>query len=377
MKKVLFLSFSGFFEYDGISKKKLAQIKGLKECGCDVVNCYYLADGATGWRRWMMDDELLIDLGTGLRAKIKKRTDYSPIMDFIFAHHISFVYMRSEHNANPFLIHFVKRLRKNDVKVVMEIPTYPYDQEYSAFKSKCWLFIDKLFRKKLAEQLNAIVTFSNERQIFGQRTIQISNGIDFDAIKLKKRRTHLKNELHLIGVAEIHYWHGFDRVIAGLAEYYRSEVKPLCDVYFHIVGEFSGDRERNEILQLIDANQLENYVILHGRSYGPELDNLFDIADVGIGSLGRHRSNITYIKTLKNREYAARGIPFVYSETDLDFDNKPYVMKIPADEKPVDIQEVIDFYRKVRFAPEDIRYSVINLSWKYQMKKVLDFKYDS
>ncbi len=35
---------------------------------------------------------------------------------------------------------------------------------------------------------------------------------------------------------------------------------------------------------------------------------------MGIASLGRHRNGITRIKTLKNREYAARGIPFVYSE---------------------------------------------------------------
>ncbi|MEG2480028.1 MAG: hypothetical protein RSA50_07120, partial [Mucinivorans sp.] len=43
-------------------------------------------------------------------------------------------------------------------------------------------------------------------------------------------------------------------------------------------------------------------------------DDLFEQADIAIGSLARHRSGITTIKTLKNREYAARGIPFIYSE---------------------------------------------------------------
>lgn len=28
------------------------------------------------------------------------------------------------------------------------------------------------------------------------------------------------DELHLIGVAEVHYWHGFDRLVRGLAAYY-------------------------------------------------------------------------------------------------------------------------------------------------------------
>mgnify|MGYP000644641746 CR=1 FL=1 len=42
---------------------------------------------------------------------------------------------------------------------------------------------------------------------------------------------------------------------------------------------------------------------------------MFEQADFAIGSLGRHRSGITHIKTLKNREYAARGLAFTYSET--------------------------------------------------------------
>lgn len=37
-----------------------------------------------------------------------------------------------------------------------------------------------------------------------------------------------------------------------------------------------------------------------------ELDELFNEADFAIGSLARHRSGIDKIKTLKNREYAAR-----------------------------------------------------------------------
>lgn len=370
MINTLFLSFSGYSEYNGISKKKLAQIKGLKECGCDVVNCYYCIDPDNAHRLWMADDNVLIDLGTGIRAKIRKRIDYAPILAYIKEKQISFVYMRSEHNANPFLIRFVRRLRNKGIKVVMEIPTFPYDQEYITFKSKCSLFIDRLFRKKLAKQLDAIITFSNETEIFGQRTIRISNGIDFSSVKLKHDNRE-QSELHLVGVAEIHYWHGFDRVIAGMIDYYRGKSN-INKVFFHIVGEFSGEREKNEILPLITENQLENYVILHGRLFGTALDEVFDRADIGIGSLARHRSNITHIKTLKNREYAARGIPFIYSETDEDFEKMPYILKVPADESPINIGRMIDFYNHVTVTPGEIRDSVRYLSWKNQMQKVLD-----
>lgn len=368
--KIIFLSFHGFNSHNGISKKKLAQIKGLKECGYSVVNCYYTVNPENGDRLWMADDKVLANLGSGIWAKIRKRIDYTPILNYIRKQQIELVYMRSEHNASPFLIRFVKKLSSLGVKTVMEIPTYPYDQEYITFESKCFLFIDRMFRNPLAKELHAIVTFSNQKEIFGQRTIQISNGIDFSSVRLKEKQIR-NGELHLIGVAEIHYWHGFDRVIAGMANYYKDG---SCDykVYFHIVGEFSGERERNEILLPINEFHLGNYVILYGSLFGDDLDEVFDRADIGIGSLARHRSNITYIKTLKNREYAARGIPFIYSETDTDFENMPYKQKVPADESPVDIKKIIQSYFLISETPEQIRNSVCHLSWRSQMKKVID-----
>lgn len=367
--KALYISFNGFSAHNGISKKKLAQIKGLKECGCSVVNCYYTVDPENGDRLWMADDKVLANLGSGIWAKIRKRIDYTPIRNYIKKQQIELVYMRSEHNASPFLIRFVQQLSSLGVKTVMEIPTYPYDQEYITFESKCFLFVDRMFRKRLAKELHAIVTFSNQKEIFGQRTIQISNGIDFSSIKLKENQNRV-DELHLIGVAEIHYWHGFDRVVAGLADYY-SKGPVDCRIYFHIVGDFSGEREKNEILPLIEEYHLEKFVILYGSLYGPDLDLLFDRSDIGIGSLGRHRSNITYIKTLKNREYAARGIPFVYSEIDDDFEKMPYILKVPADESPINTNRLIEFKRLVNETPEKIRNTVKHLSWKNQMEKVL------
>ena len=43
-------------------------------------------------------------------------------------------------------------------------------------------------------------------------------------------------ELNLIGVAEIHRWHGFDRLIRGLADYYSKPKNYI--VRFHVVGYF-------------------------------------------------------------------------------------------------------------------------------------------
>lgn len=318
----------------------------------------------------MVDDEVIADFGTGFTAKVWKRIYYSPIINYARREGIEFVYIRSYHNANPFTLRLVKRLKHIGAKVMMEIPTYPYDQEYITRSMKFHLIIDRCFRHRIAKALDGIVTFSNAKEIFGGNTIRVSNGIDFEAIPMKRRRNDTSKELHLIGVAEIHYWHGFDRLVNGLAEYYRGN--PEYKVYFHMVGPLSGEREREEILPVIRDNHLEPYVLPYGPLHGKELDEVFEKADFAIGSLGRHRSGITYIKTLKNREYAARGLAFTYSETDEDFDRMPYVWKVPPDESPINVQELIDFRKSLDITPAEIRESVRPLSWKAQMQKVID-----
>jgi hypothetical protein len=117
---------------------------------------------------------------------------------------------------------------------------------------------------------------------------------------------------------------------------------------------------------------IKDRVIFHDQLFGEELDKVFNQSCFAIGSLARHRSGITVIKTLKNREYATRGVPFIYSEQDSDFDHQPYVVKAVPDESPIDILQILDFIDTHHFRPEEIRKTVESLSWKIQMRKVID-----
>ena len=368
--KILFVIFHGFDPNNGISKKISYQLEAFKANGHEAHLCYM---DETISKQRIIDNQVIVDYGNGKKGKILKRTEFGSIVDYAIKARIEFVYIRSNHNANPFTIQMVKRMKKAGMKVVMEIPTYPYDQEYFNKSMRRQLIQDKLFRYRFAKQLDAIVTFAEEDFIFGQQTIKISNGIDFNSVRLMKESQHPDNELHLIGVAEIHRWHGFDRVIQGLADYY---IKPQeIKVFFHVVGYFFSPVEREEITHIINENHLEPYIILYGKKHGEELDEIFDKCDFGIGSLGRHRVGIDDIKTLKNREYAARGIPFIYCETDTDFDRQSYVLKMPADESAICIEDIIKFYKQLTVTPQQIRRSIEHLSWKNQMKCVIDSAY--
>lgn len=368
--KILFIVYHGFDPNNGISKKIAYQIRAFNACGLHTHLCYLEENGN---KKRMVDNQTIANYGTGIKSKILKRIEFSSIVNYAIKEHITFVYIRSNHNANPFTINMVKRMKKAGMKVVMEIPTYPYDAEYLSQGMGKQIFQDRIFRKQLAKQLDAIVTFSDFNEIFGKKTIRISNGIDFDSIKIKKSNTTKSTIINLIGVAEIHPWHGFDRVIKGLAAYYAAPHDTI--VKFHIVGYFFFANDEKMFKQIIAENHLEEYIILHGKKHGDELDKIFDECDFGIGSLGRHRVGIDKIKTLKNREYAARGIPFIYSETDEDFDDKKYVLKAPADETPINIHRVIDFFQHLTLSPTDIRTSIKNLSWKNQMRKVVNYAF--
>jgi len=367
MKKVLFVIFHGFDPNNGISKKIFYQVNALKACGLEVHLCYM--DETSGKKR-LIDNQIIADYGDGIISKIKKRINFSSITQYAKENGIDFVYLRSNHNASFFTIQMVKQMKQDGMKVVMEIPTYPYDAEYKAQGISRQIFQDKIFRDQLAKHLDAIITFSDYNVIFGQRTIRISNGIDFDSVKVKSSVNNTEKELNLIGVAEIHTWHGFDRIVKGLANYYSKHRDYI--VKFHVVGYFFSKEGENEFRKLIADHHVERFVILYGKKHGGDLDTIFDYCDFGIGSLGRHRVGIDRIKTLKNREYAARGIPFIYSETDSDFDDKPYILKVPADETPIDIEKIIAFYKTIKLTPLDIRNSIQNLSWKCQMEHVIN-----
>ena len=367
MKKVLFLIFHGFDPNNGISKKISYQVDAFKKCGMEVHLCYM---DETETKKRIIDGNVVADYSNGFISKILKRTDFSAITNYVKDNHIELVYIRSNHNANPFTIRMVKQMKNYGTKVVMEIPTYPYDSEYEAQGMSKQIFFDKIFRNSLAKQLDAIVTFSDYEQIFGKKTIRISNGIDFDSARMKTNINDTSKELNLIGVAEIHEWHGFDRLVRGLAEYYSKPQDYI--VRFHVVGYFFSTEIENEFNKIVIDNHMEDYVILYGKKHGQELDSLFNKCDFGIGSLGRHRVGIDKIKTLKNREYAARGIPFIYSETDSDFDTKPYILKAPADESAINIDCIIAFYNNLSISPMNIRESINNLSWENQMKIVLN-----
>lgn len=365
--KVMFLVFHSLAAHSGISKKILSQVEGLKQNGAEVAFCRLVVD-EDGSKRRVLDDRTLCCFGGGLWAKLRKRVDYSDIVKAAADGGFDLVYIRYDINADPFTVSLMKQLHRKGIRTVVEIPTWPYDGEFrgQGLMMNLQLAIDKIFRMRFFAWCDKVVLYSGPDNLYGCPVIHISNGVDFSRVPLSHsacEKTDARTcSLKLLSVANIHLWHGLDRLIRGMADY------PDCEL--HIVGD--------GLTQIIESYRelalslgISDRVKILGPLYGEALDREFEWADLAVGSLGRHRSGITSIKTLKNREYAARGLAFFYSEEDEDFDNAPYVFKVPADESPIDVKALSGFLSALDMSPEQIRESVLHLSWTAQMGKVI------
>jgi glycosyltransferase involved in cell wall biosynthesis len=198
----------------------------------------------------------------------------------------------------------------------------------------------------------------------------IGNGFDINSVILRLLPNYNGICLHLLCVANVSRWHGIDRLIEGLAAYNG----PL-KIILHIAGE---GYELPHLKQMVTERKLIEQVIFHGFKSGNKLDSLFNICHIAIGSLGLHRIGLNESSTLKAREYCARGIPYIIACGDPDFpDDFPYILRVPPDESPIDIESVVHFAQKVcadSDHPKKMRkYAEENLDWSIKMMKLKGF----
>ena len=360
-------------EFDGISKKILYQVAALKKLGVEVEICCEKIEYNKIFRK-IFNTNITLEKSVGnIMAKRLLYYKYEKTLKYIFENNFEIVYIRYVYMANPYFIKFLKKIKEKNIKVILEVPTYPYDKElvHKDMIRQIKYFIERKYRDKMCNYVDKIITYSNDNEIFGVKTIKISNGIDPNEISIVNKNVKESiNEINFIGVAGIAFWHGFDRFILSMVEYYKNNPKEI--IKFHIVGD--GDKKTvNNLKKLVKENKLEDYVTFYGYRYGKELDKIYDRSNIGIGCLGNFRKGIYKSGALKNKEYCAKGLPIIVAGPDYDFNNCEFICQVSQDESLINIEEVIEWYKNLNMTSEEIRkYAENNLSWDIQMKKVIE-----
>ncbi len=363
--KLLFLTFENIIEGNGVSKKILSQKRAFEKIGHEVeLTSTFIEDGV---KYLNIDDRKTLRVGNKVERYLFIYKTYNYLYDYICNNKIKSVYIRYTSFANYSFLHFLKNLSYDEVKIFIEIPTYPYDMEIPTTSIKVAIdkITEKYYRNRLYKYVNKVVTFSQDDRIFNIPTIKMSNAIDFDIIKLRKKNPN-HAYVKFTCVATLTFWHGYDRLITAIAEYVKLYPKSV-KVCFDVIGEGPA---LNSLIEQVENLNLQDFVKFYGRKDGAELDEIFEDADICVGSLGRYRNNIKEMKALKNVEYAARGIPFIYSEDNADFDDCDYIYKVPHNDSVIDIFKIINIFKYKEFNPSVIRDSVEHLSWTAQIEKI-------
>ena len=355
---------------DGVTRKVYAQKRAFDKL-CDSCPILHPVNRKRGVDYYIGDSFFVKIIFVKGLSRVMLLFFYAKLFKYIKVNKLSFIYIRYFKCASRPFINLLRKIHNIGCKVVLEIPTFPYDGETSelGFRDKISIFREKYFRAKFSTCVDFVVTTSTGYdRIFNCETLCISNAVDPQEIPVHGFHSDSKC-IHMIAVANIAFWHGLDRIIIGFAEYYAKEHS--IEVYLDIVGD--GDTSViSELQKLIVQNHLDVYVKLLGRKNGEELDKLFDSSDLAIGCLGCHRKSVGELKSLKNVEYAMRGLPFIYSEINSDFDDKPYVLKVPQDDSSINISDVVNFYRSLNLSPSDIRRTVSDLSWDRQISSIVE-----
>lgn len=361
---MLYINFVPKYE-EGVKKKIYYQIKSLEKENKKIIiseireNILFLGKDKIG-RYSLPNTKINLVI-----RKIQEIIIFEKLKNKERYKNLKVIYIRYI-KSSPITLSFYKFAKKNGLKIIVEIPTYPYDNEIK--KQNIFTVMDRYYRTKLYKYVDKIVTYSEDKEIWGIPCINISNGIDLDEVKVVNRKEKKSNKIVFTSVSNCSFWHGIDRILFSLEKYGKLEHEK--DIEFNIVGEGA---ESNRLKEIVSKSEyLSKIINFQGFKTGKELDSIYDRTHIGVGSLARHRSGLHVMRTLKNREYVAKGLTLIYSEDDPDLREVPFVYHITPDEELIDIEKIIKWHEQVELSPKEIREYANQFSWDIQMKKVIE-----
>lgn len=343
--------------YAGIKKKILAQIRVFSE---EFGNVYYTT--YSGQMMYLLLNGKVLEKGLAITNKERNNL----VLYWVKKYNIKKAYVRYD-LSDIWFVQFLVSL-KEQCKMVLEFPTIPYDGTLSNRRLK---LEDAHYREQLCQHVECCTTYSNDEKVFGIPSISLLNGVDPDEHPLKKSK--IDENIVLIAVASMAKWHGYERVIEGLAVYYANGGKQK--VIFRLIGE---GPETDKYRHLIERYNLQEYVKILGCLEGDKLNQQYNEADIAIGSLGLYKIGLTEGSPIKSGEYCIRGIPFVYGYRDNGFLGKEkYLLNVSNDDTPLEINKVIQFYNNLKressYMQEMRKVAIEKYAWTSILKPVVTY----
>lgn len=362
MKSLLYLTVLNIEDQEkvGILGKIHGQILAMKKRGIDVHFGHFL-----GLNTFVIEHGSVKKYpAKGNNTRKRLSSIYDRLIEYLGQEGIQYVYIRFT-GLDSHAIMFYKKLKEMNIHIIIEFYSHNLElemkksifraiKEYNlvlAAKSTASYLIDKHYLNKIKNYVDIIVTTTPvDGGMYGIPTINVRNGITPETFT---RIDKVDNgyDLTIVSVAMISVWHGYDRVIKGLSNYYKNGGKKR--VKYYVIGD---GEARQSLEKMTDELGLNENVCFTGVKTGKDLDNYYNQSDLALEMLAGFRRTNGPISSIKMAEYFAKGIPVLYS-TNVDFyDQKvlEYCYRIPYDESPVNFEDIFAFIESLKRKKENI-----------------------
>ncbi len=384
MDKVLYLSFLNEDIRPGYKNKIHSQVSAFSVLKNSSV---LLILGHDGLHQYEYEDGKQISLKT-IPFFHKRRSTNRNIFDEFFSFHdfcknalalaehnvFEVIYVRRIVPITPKLVFLLKKLKKRCKFLVYEYPSIPWKGEMKSAKGivrKLFYFLDFALYERLID-IPHLIPYIGKYDGHDNRFFHIQNCGSEDMFPCRLPNA-VKNEINMIAVAHVSHYHGYDLMIEALKEYYCQprDIK----VYFHVVGNIEGVPE---LLEMTNKYKLQEYVKFHGFATGKRLDDLYQMADVGINRLRVVENEDELhlgLTTLKTVEYTFRGIPQVsIAPFTIDGNRSDAPEFLLVQKNKVVIEDIVSFMNKLSVTPNEIRnYAIMHMTWKKVFSNMLEY----
>lgn len=272
------------------------------------------------------------------------------------------------------MLKLMKCIKEKGGNVICEIPTFPPNTEKSMSSiRKLYCMYSNRFENKISAVIDYYTVIGEDAggEYKGKPAINIENGIDTEKVPIRKP-VNESDTIHILALASMCYWHGYDRIIKSLAQYDGDK-----KVVIHMVGGNDGGY-LEKWKDLANNLKLQDKVIFHGKMSGKPLEEMFDLCDIGVNSLAMYKKGFSVTMELKSREYMARGLPFICAVDDPALSNEKtnYWFRVPNDDSIPDMNKIIEFALKMKNDATHVlslrNIAESKLTWEKQYKKVID-----
>ncbi|MBR4341490.1 MAG: glycosyltransferase [Lachnospiraceae bacterium] len=214
---------------------------------------------------------------------------------------------------SPSQLKLIHKIKSSGCRLFYEVPTYPYFGEQikespHKLRTAIRIAVDIAAWPYLYSKIDRLVVIrSNKKVKIFKKMFLISNGIAESNIKPFDLTCHDKNVVNIVIVGTLYAYHGIDRLLYSLKNYYKKGNKK--QVILHIVGASS---EIDNLKKTVSEENIPN-VIFHGTMTTEELMDFYPQMDLGVGCLALYRRNADVDTTLKVVEYLCYGLPVLTS----------------------------------------------------------------